>query len=70
LAFGVPLGVALGRSVWRVIANSTPLQYTPPPTTWPLALIGPATLLAGILLAAWPGKRAASLRIAGLLRAE
>jgi hypothetical protein len=70
LVFGVPLGVALGRSVWRVIANSTPLQYTPPPTTWPLALIGPATLLAGILLAAWPGKRAASLRIAGLLRAE
>jgi ABC-type antimicrobial peptide transport system permease subunit len=70
LVFGVPLGVALGRSVWRVIADTTPLQYTPPPATWPLALIGPATVLAAVLLAAWPGRRAARLRIAGLLRAE
>jgi ABC-type lipoprotein release transport system permease subunit len=70
LVFGVPLGVALGRSVWRAVADSTPLQYTPPPATWPLALIGPVTLLAAILLAAWPGRRAATLRIADLLRTE
>jgi ABC-type lipoprotein release transport system permease subunit len=70
LSFGVPLGVALGRLVWRAVADSTPLQYTTPPAAWPLILIGPATLLVAVLLAGWPGRRAATLRIATLLRTE
>ena len=28
--FGVPLGLALGRTVWRAVADYTPLQYVPP----------------------------------------
>ena len=30
LAVGVPLGFAVGRFVWRLVAQSTPLAYHPP----------------------------------------
>jgi ABC-type lipoprotein release transport system permease subunit len=70
LVFGVPLGIALGRFVWRAVADSTPLQYTSPPAALPLALIGPAALLVVNLLAAWPGRRAAGMRITEVLRTE
>jgi MacB-like periplasmic core domain/FtsX-like permease family len=30
LVFGVPLGIALGRTLWRVVADGTPLAYHPP----------------------------------------
>lgn len=70
LIFGVPLGLALGRSVWRAVADYTPLQYAPPMAVWALALIAPAALLLSNLLAALPGHRAARLRIAHILRAE
>ena len=30
LLFGVPLGIALGRAVWRTVAGFTPLAYHPP----------------------------------------
>src|SRR6266536_430031 len=70
LAFGVPLGVALGRTVWRVVADSTPLAYQPPLAVWALLLIGPVALLAANLLAAWPGERAARLRTGQILRTE
>jgi ABC-type antimicrobial peptide transport system permease subunit len=70
LVFGVPLGVALGRTVWRVVANYTPLFYVPPVASWALLLVGPLTLLVANLLAAWPGYQAARLRVGHLLRAE
>ncbi len=70
LVFGVPLGVALGRTVWRVVAEYTPLQYVPPVSLLALLLVGPAALLVANVLAAWPGQRAARLRIAHVLRAE
>lgn len=66
LAFGVPLG----RTVWRVVADYTPIFYAPPSALGALLLAVPVTLLAAILLAAWPGRRAARLRIGELLRAE
>jgi hypothetical protein len=37
---------------------------------WALLLVGPAALLIANLLAAWPGHRAARLRIAHILRTE
>lgn len=70
LAFGVPLGIAIGRTVWRAVADYTPIEYVPPVALWTLALIGPAALLLANLLAAWPGQRAARLRVAHILRAE
>lgn len=70
LIFGVPLGLAVGRSVWRAVANYTPLQYAPPVAVWALLLVGPAALVVANLLAAWPGQRAARLRIAHILRTE
>jgi predicted lysophospholipase L1 biosynthesis ABC-type transport system permease subunit len=70
LVFGVPLGVALGRSIWRGVAGFTPLAYRPPLAVWALLLIGPAALLAANLLAAWPSERAARLRAGHILRSE
>jgi ABC-type antimicrobial peptide transport system permease subunit len=70
LAFGVPLGFALGRSVWRAVAGFTPLAYHPPLAFWALLLIAPATLLAANALAAWPQRHAARLRAGQVLRTE
>jgi hypothetical protein len=70
LAFGVPLGLALGRAVWQQVAGFTPLAYQPPLAVWALLLIAPVSLLAANALAAWPGRRAARLRSGGVLRTE
>jgi ABC-type lipoprotein release transport system permease subunit len=70
LVFGVPLGLALGRMLWRVVADYTPVQYAPPMALLALMLIGPAALLLANLLAAWPGHQAARLRIGHALRTE
>jgi ABC-type lipoprotein release transport system permease subunit len=70
LVFGVPLGLAIGRTVWRAVADTTPIQYVPPLAVWAFLLVGPGALLIANLLAAWPGHRAARLRIAHVLRTE
>ena len=70
LVFGVPLGLIVGRAVWRSVADYTPVQYIPPVAVWVLLGVGPAALLAANLLAAWPGQRAARLRVAQVLRTE
>jgi hypothetical protein len=56
--------------VWRAVADYTPIQYVPPMSVWALLLVGPAALVLANALAAWPGHRAARLRIAHILRAE
>ncbi len=70
LAFGIPLGLALGRTVWRLTADSTPLQYVPPTAVLALAVIVPVALLVASLLAAVPGRRAVRLPVNQILRAE
>jgi hypothetical protein len=70
LVFGVPLGVALGRSLWRLVADYTPLEYAPPLAVLALLLVGPGALLVANLLAAWPGHQAARLRVGHVLRTE
>ena len=70
LAVGVPLGIVLGRGLWRVVAEFTPLAYRPPLAILALLLIGPVTVLAANLLAVWPGQRAVGLRPAQVLHTE
>lgn len=70
LSIGAPTGFALGRTLWRSVAADTPLDYVPPVALWALVLVAPIALLTAVLLAAWPSHRAASLRVAHVLRTE
>src|SRR5205814_10557824 len=70
LAFGIPLGIALGRTLWHAAANMTPLAYNPPWALLALLLIVPVALVAANLLAAWPARRAARLHAGQILRTE
>lgn len=70
LAFGVPLGVALGRTAWRWIAAFTPVQYLPPDPVLILLLVVPVALVVVNLLAALPARRAGRTQVATVLRAE
>ncbi|WP_026877464.1 FtsX-like permease family protein [Jiangella gansuensis] len=70
LAAGIPLGLALGRTLWRYVADTTPLFYVAPVAALALALVVPLALVATNLLAAWPSQRAASMRVGHVLRAE
>jgi ABC-type lipoprotein release transport system permease subunit len=70
LVVGVPLGVALGRVAWRVVAEATPMVYVAPLAVLALLLVVPVALLVANLLAALPGHRAARLRPADVLRTE
>ena len=70
LLCGVPLGIALGRALWRTVAGFTPLAYHPPVALVTLLLIGPAALLAANMLAAWPQRRAARLHAGQILRSD
>lgn len=70
LVIGVPLGVATGRSIWRAVADSTPVIHVAPVALLALLLIAPVTLLLANALAAWPSQRAASLRVGHVLRTE
>jgi ABC-type lipoprotein release transport system permease subunit len=70
LAVGIPLGVALGRTVWRYVAERTPLLYLAPGELLVLVVLVPVVLAAVNLLAVSPSRRAARLQIAQVLRAE
>jgi hypothetical protein len=52
------LGIALGRTLWRVVADSTPLLFVPPIAGPALAVTVPASIAVANLLAALPARRA------------
>jgi hypothetical protein len=67
---GLPLGLVLGRLVWSAVAHSYGIADD---TAWPwlaLALTVPAAVLLANALAWWPGRRAARLHPAQILRSE
>ena len=67
---GVPLGAALGRTVWGVVADSTPVAHLAP-TAWLAVIVTPVVAVAAAnLLAAWPAHRAATVRVGQVLRAD
>ena len=70
LLVGVPIGVALGRVSWRVVADHTPLVFSPPLAVAALLVVAPVTILLANLIAGYPGWRAARLRPAEQLRHE
>ncbi|GAA0434738.1 hypothetical protein GCM10010160_72330 [Acrocarpospora corrugata] len=70
LLAGIPLGMALGRILWRAAAGIMPLQYQPPTSPWTLILIVPLALLVAALLAAGPGRHAGHRNLGQALRAE
>ena len=70
LLFGIPLGLAIGRTLWRVMAATTPLHYVMPVAFWTLVLAAPVTVILAILLAVAPGLAAARMRVGQVLRAE
>jgi hypothetical protein len=70
LALGLPLGILAGRWSWALFARSLGVAATPAiPAPLILAAI-PVTLLLAILIAAGPGRAAARIRPAVVLRAE
>jgi ABC-type antimicrobial peptide transport system permease subunit len=70
LAFGIPLGVALGRLSWRAVASFVPLDFVAPGWGLPLVLVSAASLIVAMALAFAPARRASRFSIASALRAE
>lgn len=70
LLYGAPLGLVLGRFLWRTVAELLPLQYVPPASLWAILLVIGVSLGLTVLLAVLPARRAARIPIAAVLRAE
>ncbi|MDT4926170.1 MAG: putative transport system permease protein [Pseudonocardiales bacterium] len=70
LLVGIPLGLALGRTVWRAVTDALPVQYVSPWAGWAMLAAAPVALALANLLATVPGRRAARMRVAQILRAE
>jgi len=70
LLLGIPLGLAVGRVGWQAVTDRVPLRYVSPVGLLVLAAIVPLVIAAANLLAVWPGRRAARLRPAEVLRTE
>ena len=70
LLFGIPLGLIVGRDIWRVAAGFTPLAYHPPLALLALLTISPVALLVANAQAAWPQLQAARLHVGQILRSE
>ncbi len=70
IVVGVPMGFAAGRTVWRSVATYTPLQHVAPTPLAAVLGICMMTVLAAAMLAWWPGRQAALVRVADILRTE
>jgi hypothetical protein len=70
VVIGVPLGVVVGRSVWRWLAHEFPVLYVPPMAVLAIVLIVPLALLIANLIAAAPAHQATRVRPAETLRAD
>jgi len=70
LAFGIPLGLAVGRIAWRAVASFVPLDFVAPGWGTPLLMVSVAAIVVALVLAVAPARRAARFSIATALRAE
>lgn len=67
---GIPLGIAAGRSIWRVVADYVPLAYVDPAAWAFTGALVVVALVVAVLLAQLPARRAARTSIATTLAAE
>ena len=70
LVLGVPLGVAAGRSIWRLMMGSIGLEVGPSLPLALLALVAIGTLMAANVVAFLPARSASRTRPAEILRTE
>jgi hypothetical protein len=63
IVLGIPLGVAVGRTGWRLIVEHVPLAFVSPLAAFGIALIIPGTILLANSLALWPGQLVAGTRV-------
>jgi hypothetical protein len=70
LVGGIPIGLAVGRWAWTLLAGSLGVEVSTAVPLLALLLGVPATFLVAMLVAAWPAHAAARLRPAETLRAE
>jgi len=70
LLLGVPLGLIVGRLLWRWVAEDFPLEYVPPVALVALLLVIPVALALAQAIAAGPGHAATRIRPAETLRSE
>jgi FtsX-like permease family len=70
LLAGLPLGVLAGRQAWAAFADAAGIAPAPDIPLMLILLTVPATLLIAVLIAIWPGWRAARLRPAAVLWSE
>lgn len=69
LLVGLPLGIAAGRVVWRLLADELGFASAPAGTAVVLLLV-PSALVAMAIIAGVPAHRAGKVRPASILRAE
>jgi hypothetical protein len=70
LLAGLPLGVAAGRWAWALFCHGLGLPAVAVTPVWPVLLIVPAVIVIANAVAFWPGRAAARLSPADVLRAE
>ena len=70
LVVGVPLGVALGRTVWSLVADGLGVAPSPMVPVAAMAVVVVGALVAAATIALWPAHRAAATVPADSLRAE
>jgi ABC-type antimicrobial peptide transport system permease subunit len=70
LLLGLPIGIGLGRWVWALFANSVGVAGDPSVPLLVVLLIVPGALLLANVIAAGPGRSAAKIGAAAVLRSE
>jgi FtsX-like permease family len=70
VAIGIPLGITLGRVLWSAIARPSNVVVHTDLNVLGLVVLVAAVAALAVVLSIWPGRRAARLRPATILRSE
>jgi ABC-type antimicrobial peptide transport system permease subunit len=70
IVIGVPVGIAIGREVWRVFANNLGVLPVPVVTVWVMVGVACGTVIVANVLAIGPALVASRSNPASLLKAE